>query len=145
MPTARIPEPGEYETDFASSWRNDPLGAIVTVVGEIDMETAPQLTEALFDAIVADEAGQDATSTPVFLDLRGVTFLASAGLAVLIGGQQQCHQAGRELIVVADQPQVLRVLRITELDATLTIRPELPGHLFPLWSQPTAMERATGA
>ena len=50
-------------------------GACVAIAGEVDLETAPRMRDALLEAIAAGD--------PVFVDLGSVTFLDSTGLAAL--------------------------------------------------------------
>jgi anti-sigma B factor antagonist len=56
--------------------------AVVTVSGDVDVETAPKL-EAAFSQIF-DEGAQR-----IVVDLAGVAFLGSSGLSVLIGAQRR--------------------------------------------------------
>jgi anti-sigma B factor antagonist len=89
-------------------------GAVVVASGEIDIATAPSLREALLTASRA--------STRVVLDLTGVTFLDSSGLAVLIqvlkSGDQEQQVSPR---LVGPRLLVRRVLDITRLSQKLPI------------------------
>ncbi|HVV18860.1 MAG TPA: STAS domain-containing protein [Pseudonocardiaceae bacterium] len=101
---------------FAVSWHVRPVGAVVTVTGEIDLETAPAVDAALTEA---------AAQAPVLaLDLSGVTFLGSAGLGLLVSW----HHRHDSFLVVAPRPAVTRVMAITGLDQALTVVSELPDH-----------------
>ena len=71
----------------------------VTVRGEIDFVSAPQFREAFTNL------GPD-----VVVDLRGVSFMDSAGLAVLIA--QKNKKNGGVFRIVADGPPVLRLFEI---------------------------------
>lgn len=113
--------PQRYHPDFAAHWQATEAGAVVTVSGEVDLETAPEL-----DTVLIVAAARTPDTLPLYLDLRAVTFLGSAGLSALIAGHQQCDLAGRKLVVVATHRAVLRSLRIAELDHVLTIVDELP-------------------
>jgi anti-sigma B factor antagonist len=89
-------------------------GAVVVASGEIDVATAPTLREALLTASRA--------SARVVLDLTGVTFLDSSGLAVLIqalkSGDHE-HEVSPRL--VGPSGLVRRVLDITRLSQKLPI------------------------
>ena len=61
--------------------------AVVSVTGELDVATAPDLRARLDEAI-------DAGSAVVIVDLLGVTFLDSTALGVLIGALKKCQAAG---------------------------------------------------
>lgn len=82
---------------------------VVTVGGEVDMQTAPVLAEALLDAVDRDTA-------LVVVDLDGVEFLASRGLAVLIEAREAAEHAGRALCLAGGGHAVRRPLEATGLD-----------------------------
>ncbi|HWC79618.1 MAG TPA: STAS domain-containing protein [Pseudonocardiaceae bacterium] len=124
MVSPSTPGSGGSDTGYSADWRVRPAGAVVRVRGALDMRTAPELAGTLTDA-------SDAGTTEVYLDLRGLHVLGSAGLRVLITGHQGLSSAGRRLVVVATQLAVLRVLRVTGLDTVLTVRAELPEAELP--------------
>jgi anti-anti-sigma factor len=82
------------------------------VEGEVDMATAPTLVEC-FDRVMADPVDL------VIVDLAGVTFLDSSGIASLVRAQRQFQGAGRDFCVRNPTPMVQRVLRITGVDDLL--------------------------
>lgn len=92
--------------------------ALLTVRGEIDTLTAPQLSTAL-DELLAIPDGD------VALDLDGVTFLASSGLGVLIHAARESARGQRMLYVVASNRAVLRPLEVTGSSQLFTIIPRL--------------------
>jgi anti-sigma B factor antagonist len=63
------------------------------------------------------------------LDLSRVPSCDSAGLAVLIGAQRQARLLGVVLRLAAPSPQVAKLLRLTGLDRSLTICPDLSSAL----------------
>ncbi len=88
--------------------------AVMAVRGEIDALTAPQLRKGI-EGLVSD--GQD----QLVLDLRGVQFLDSSALSVLVSGRRQLQDAGGDLSLVCTEPRILQVFRITNLEAVFTI------------------------
>jgi anti-sigma B factor antagonist len=78
-----------------------PVGraSLITVSGEVDMHTAPQL-RAEIGEVLAERAG------PVVLDLTAVTFVGSAGIAILVEAYHEAQQRGRSLAVVADHSTI---------------------------------------
>ncbi|MFC7956977.1 STAS domain-containing protein [Rhodococcoides kroppenstedtii] len=87
--------------------------AILTVVGELDLATAPILQDAV------DAVRNEATEALV-VDLTGVDFLASAGMTVLV----QSHQSvpdGVIFSVVATGAATARPLQLVGLDETFPI------------------------
>ena len=99
----------------------DNLSVVVQAGGELDMLTAPRLSAQLdrAEAIVVPPA-------PVVLDLTGLTFLGSAGLAVLLAHHERCAELGSTLQIRAGStPAVTRPLTMTALDRVLNVVPQL--------------------
>ncbi|MFJ6675438.1 STAS domain-containing protein [Actinosynnema sp. NPDC091369] len=86
---------------------------VVSVSGEVDMLTAPQLRASALQHL-------DAGSTLV-LDLSGVSFLGSAGLAVLVEASQQAARREAEFRVVAVERAVTRPLAATGLGEVFSV------------------------
>jgi anti-sigma B factor antagonist len=85
---------------------------VVRVAGELDLATTPALDRLLLDA---------ETPPRLVLDLTGVTFMASAGLALLMKHEERCRATGRTLRVVATNSAVLRPIAVTGLAAVVTV------------------------
>ena len=79
--------------------------AVVRVSGEIDVFTAPDLRDIL---------SRPGTNHLV-VDLRGVGFLDSTGLGVLVGALKRLHKRGGSLKIVTDRGRVRRLFEITKL------------------------------
>ncbi len=73
----------------------------VRVAGELDLLTAPELNAALAEA-----------PGDVVLDLRGVTFVDSAGLAVLVAQRRARRARGTRLRVERPRPNVVRAFAL---------------------------------
>lgn len=82
--------------------------AVLEVGGEVDMVTSPHLRSAVLDQFAAG-------TELVVLDLDGVTFLGTSGLAVLIEVREAAHAAGVELRIACTARRVLRPLSIAGL------------------------------
>ena len=91
---------------------------VVALGGEIDLHTAPRLDEALFGAI-HDGAQR------VLVDLAGTTFVDSTVLGVLLRAHRRLDDAGGRLVLVSNDPRILRTLELTGLDRTLAVEPTL--------------------
>lgn len=89
---------------------------VVHVTGELDLASAPVL-----DELLVETEGGDALSVPLVLDLTGVTFMASAGLSLLMKHEERCRAAGHALRVVANDRAVLRPIDLTGLTAVVTV------------------------
>jgi anti-sigma B factor antagonist len=80
---------------------------VVHVVGEIDTLTAPLLRAQL--------DGQIPTNPLLVLDLTEVTFLGSAGLAVLVAAKDEAELRDHRLRIVPGSRIVVRALQATGL------------------------------
>lgn len=87
---------------------------VVEVRGEVDIHTAASLRERLVEVI-------DGGADQVVVDLRGVDFLDSTGLGVLIGALKRLRLAGGDLVLVCDSEKLLKVFRITALDRVFAL------------------------
>ncbi|MFJ5074820.1 STAS domain-containing protein [Streptomyces sp. NPDC088553] len=86
--------------------------AVLSVGGELDMETAGRLDDRL-----AEQFGQGRHH--LVLDLSGLDFMDSSGLNVLIRSVHRAREAGGDLYLAAPNPAVRRILEITGLTTTL--------------------------
>jgi len=102
--------------------RRDGRGEVVVVHvgGEVDLATAPRLADELARA---DE--QDALLKRFVIDLTDVTFLASAGLQILLEHEQRCRETNIDLCVVVSNRTVARTIVLTGLAETLAVRASL--------------------
>lgn len=96
----------------------DSATSVIEVGGEIHVSTAPELTHTLNMAI-------DAGRTRLVLDLRGVMFIDSTGLAVLLNALRRVDA----LAVVCTNPTVLRLFEITNLSSTFAIHDDVESAL----------------
>ena len=91
-------------------------GCTITISGEVDSSTAPGLRTCLLEVL-----GRPGTST-VEVDLRGVSFLDSAGLSALATAHRAAQAAGRELLMRCGTTRaVRRPLQITGLWDVFTV------------------------
>src|SRR4051812_20842937 len=87
-------------------------GHLVTVQGDVDLETAPQLAETLARF----------TSGTIRVDVSAVTFLDSSGLNALIAAHRSITRASRRMIICGPlDPIVQRMFEITGLDDVFEI------------------------
>ncbi|WP_069767134.1 STAS domain-containing protein [Streptomyces sp. LUP30] len=90
---------------------------VVTVQGEIDHDIKDALSQALLP--------QDAAAAPprIVADFRGVTFMDSTGINVLVAAHQHASDAQGWLRLAGVQEPVLQVLRIVGLDTLIDLHP----------------------
>jgi len=90
-------------------------GAAVVVKGEIDMSTASQLRDLLNGLV-------DSGSTRILLDCRGLEFLDSSGIGVLVAVRARLGNTG-SLTLQAPPAHVRKVLEVTGVTEQVTIVP----------------------
>lgn len=88
-------------------------GCCVAVAGEVDVESAPRMRDALLRSIAEEEEA-------VILDLGAVTFLDSSGLAALVVVDRAARAKGVRFRLQSVPPRVTRLLTLTGLNALLT-------------------------
>ncbi|MEV5974726.1 STAS domain-containing protein [Streptomyces sp. NPDC051921] len=86
--------------------------AVLSVGGELDMETAHLLEAHLTDLIRQGRAR-------LVLDLSALGFMDSSGLNVLIRAVHQARAHGGDLYLAAPTPAVRRILEITGVTTTI--------------------------
>jgi anti-sigma B factor antagonist len=108
--------PGDPEDELHISSSHLGTAVVLTVTGEIDLNTAPELQDAILAGIA--EAG----SGLCVVDLTKVDFLGSAGLAALL--EATAHAQGKpkplRIVVDANRP-VIRPIEVTGLDQVLAL------------------------
>jgi anti-sigma B factor antagonist len=92
---------------------------VLSVAGEVDLATAPQLRDALV-RVAAEHPG-----TVVVVDLDGVALLDSVGLGVLIGGLRRMRASGGDVALVCTTPRLIELLALCGLDRVFEIHPSV--------------------
>ncbi len=96
---------------------------IIGVHGEIDMLTAPRLRSPVVTAI------RQARGNPVVIDLTGVTFLGTHGLAVLRTIAEADGAGGPIRIVTGGNQFVHQAITVSGLDGAFTLYSSLEDAL----------------
>lgn len=89
---------------------------VVSVGGELDMATAPQLQDQITEQL-------DQGHHRLVFDLAELTFCDSTGLSVFVRAKNSCDDAGGEVRVAAPQRGVLRILEVSGLVEVLSTYP----------------------
>ena len=87
--------------------------SILEVAGELDIYTSPKLKAAIQTALT--------TRTSLVVNLLRTTYLDSTALSVLTTAQKQAREAGGNLGLVYDQPQIEKIFTITGLQRVFPI------------------------
>jgi len=107
--------------------------AVVALRGELDLVDAVAVAAALTAAAVSQPQ--------IIVDLAGLEFIDSSGVAALARGRRQAWQAGGDLVLAAPQREVMLVLAVTRLSDAFRVyatveeaageRRERPGCYLP--------------
>lgn len=100
--------------DLTTTVTSRDSATVLAVQGDIDISTAPLLSEAL-SAIVVDSC------TRLVVDLDGVGFLDSSALAALVGANRAVLDAGGTLAIACPKTQLLKIFTITKLDEVIPV------------------------
>ena len=95
-----------------------PESYVVSIEGELDLHTAPELEQAL--GTILARGGRS-----VVVDLAGLEFIDSAALAALLRALPRFRARGGRFLLVTEDRRILRTLEITGLDRTFDIEPRL--------------------
>jgi anti-anti-sigma factor len=90
----------------------------VRILGDVDMSDSAQLGLAARQLI-------DASSSPVYVDLAGTTFMGSTLLGFLVHLGNDGH-ARRPMVLCRPSAAARRMIRITRLDEFASVRADLP-------------------
>lgn len=108
--------PGDFEVTV-----EDVAGASVArVVGDLDLATTPD-----FESAIAGVA----FSRRLVVDLSECAFLDSTALRSLVLAAGAREESGGSLVLVTQQPAILRVLEIAAIDQALRVEPTLDDAL----------------
>ncbi|HWF73807.1 MAG TPA: STAS domain-containing protein [Solirubrobacteraceae bacterium] len=84
----------------------DDRGIVLRLVGELDLESAPELDRQLCE-LAAQSPGR------LLIDLRGLEFMDSSGLAVMVRAQRSARDNGHGLALRPGPTQVQRLFELT--------------------------------
>lgn len=104
---------GGYELNINTQLKQGVL--IVRVEGEIDMHTASIFRQNVDSAL--DKSG----SKNILLNLKGVTFIDSSGLGVILGRYKRISLQHGVMMATYIQPQVMRIFELSGLQKILRV------------------------
>lgn len=87
---------------------------VAAVEGDVDLGTCPEIDAELdrvLDEVLASEDGFDQLT----LDLSGVSFMGSSGLATLLRIQRRAQESGGRLVLSSPSRPVRELLAMTHL------------------------------
>ncbi len=89
-------------------------GKIISFEGEVDLESSAAARKVLLECIDSGWA--------VKVDLSGVSYIDSSGVASLVEALQASKSNGTEFSLVSVSEAALRVLKLARLDKVFTIQ-----------------------
>ena len=92
---------------------------VIELLGELDIAGAPSLEEELLRIEASDAAA-------IVCDLRGLEFIDSTGIRLLVMASDRCSASGR-LTILRGPNQVHRVFEITDLVTRLPFADDAAG------------------
>ncbi len=93
---------------------DDEAKILISVRGEVDLYTSPDLRATLMKAVPEASAGVD-------VDLSGVDYMDSSGVATLVEGFKSARENSKTFVLVTPSPSVMKVLELARLDSVFTI------------------------
>jgi anti-sigma B factor antagonist len=97
-------------------------GALIAAFsGEVDLEHSPKAREVLLSCV--------GRAKKVLVDLSGVSYIDSSGVASLVEAFQKAKKSGVEFALVSVNAPARRVLELARLDKVFTIHEHLADGL----------------
>ena len=90
---------------------------VITVGGEVDMFTSPNLRDKLLPLFDKGVKG-------IIVDLTAVSFMDSSGIATMVEGLQWSKKDGKFFVLTGIGETVMNALSLTKLEKVFTIKPD---------------------
>ena len=87
---------------------------VVRTRGELDLSTIAELRRVV-------QAITERQPPLLVLDLSGLSYMDSSGLGLLMGAKRRQGQHGGEVVIIAQQPSILRALALSGLDRVFRV------------------------
>lgn len=106
--------------EFAISAEERGGSVLLTLRGELDLATAPELEQLVTERL---EARQE-----VVVDLRALEFMDSSGIRVLVAAHARAGRVGTRLVIVRPAPgsAVAKIVEVSGLDGELNLVDDPP-------------------
>lgn len=122
MTSAPEPSVPSFRRSLRAELETSDRASVVRLIGELDADDAPTVRALLAEQVLRGPGS-------LVVDLSGLTFIDSAGLAALVAAHKGTRTAGTSLLLAAPTPAVVKVLAITGLNAVLMTAPSVEAAL----------------
>ncbi len=92
---------------------------VVELKGSLDTETSPLLQEELNEII-------DEKTKTVLIDMKGVTYISSSGIGIIIGVKKKLKQKQANFAMIDLQPQIEKVFNAMKILPIVDIFDNMP-------------------
>ena len=103
----------DFPKPFRCSTAENDGTIVLRPVGELDLSSVPQLESSLRGAL-------DAGARRLVVDLRGLDFMDSTGLTLLMRWQRESRRDGFELALVRGDERIHRLFELTAMEPLFT-------------------------
>jgi anti-sigma B factor antagonist len=94
-----------------------PTPGVLALEGEIDLHESPEIKEKMQPLLAAKQPR-------IVIDLSGVSYIDSSGLALFIEAMQRVHSYGGKFALCSLRPSVKSIFEIARLDQVFSIFPD---------------------
>jgi len=101
------------EDDVNCEIRDEHGTAVVSLVGDVDLESSPKVRAALLDCV--------GTRRAVLVEMSGVSYIDSSGVASLVEAFQLARKSKTRFALAAPSDAARRVLELARLDKVFNI------------------------
>ena len=101
--------------------RDEQGATVVAFKGDVDLQSSPEARKVLLEAV--------ARGTGVLVDLSGVDYIDSSGVASLVESYQAARKQNQGYVLVSLSESALRVLELARLDKVFTLCDTIPDGL----------------
>ncbi len=93
--------------------REEQGATVVAFQGDVDLQSSPEARKALLEAV--------AMGSGVLVDLSGVDYIDSSGVASLVESYQKARKQSQGYVLVSVSEGARRVLELARLDKVFTL------------------------
>ena len=104
-----------------SSYRMVGEAVVLSLAGEMDLESAIDVRRALLDGLHQGRR--------LVIDLSAMTLIDSSGVACLLEALQAARKRGKDMRLAAVGPSVMRVFQLAHLQSVFTFAPSVEAAL----------------